>query len=62
MQKVIIECRIPTFNNIKLPNSKIRSLYKSTDAPAGLSTDSQPDADGLSNFYRPLPKLTVWVC
>jgi len=43
------------------PTAKIRTLYKSTDGPAGQPADNLPNSDGLGDFHRTMPKLTVRV-
>jgi len=38
-----------------------RALYECTDGPAGWPTDNPPTSDGLGDFHRSVPELTVWV-
>ena len=44
------------------PTAKIRTLYKSTDGPTGRPADNPPIPDGLGDFHRTVPELTVRVC
>ena len=44
------------------PTAKIRTLYKSTDGPAGWPADNPPNPDGLGDLHRTVPGLTVRVC
>jgi len=44
------------------PTAKTRTLYKSTDGPAGRPADNPPNPDGLGDLYRTVPELTVPVC
>ena len=39
--------------------TKTRSLYKSTDEPAGQPADNPPNSDGLGDVHRTMPELTV---
>ena len=43
------------------PTAKTRTLYKSTNGPAGRPADNPPNSDQLGDFHRTVPKLTVWV-
>jgi len=43
------------------PTAKTRTLYKSTDGPAGRPADNLPNSDGLGDLHRTSPKLTVRV-
>jgi hypothetical protein len=43
------------------PTAKTRTLYKSTDGPAGQPTDNLPNPDWLGELHRNLPELTVLV-
>jgi len=43
------------------PTAKTRTLYKSTDGPAGRPADNPPNSDGLGDFHPFGPELTVWV-
>jgi len=43
------------------PTAKTRTLYKSTDQPAGRPTDNPPNSDGLKDLHRTVPELTVRV-
>jgi len=61
MQNKIIGCRIPNFNNIQLSNCKARTLYKSTDGPAGQHTDNPPNSDVSGDFQQTMPEMTVQV-
>ena len=44
------------------PTAKTSILYKSTDGPAGRPGDNPPNPDGLGDFPRTVPELTVRVC
>jgi len=44
------------------PTAKTRTLYKSTDGPAGRPAENPPNPDGLGDLHRTVPELTVWVC
>jgi len=44
------------------PTAKPRTLYKSTDGPAGQPADNPPNPDGLGHLHRTVPELTVRVC
>jgi hypothetical protein len=44
------------------PTAKTRTLYKSTDGPAGRPTDNPPNPDRLGDLHRTVRKLTVQVC
>jgi hypothetical protein len=44
------------------PTAKTRTLYISTDGPAGRPTDNPPNPDGLWDLHRTVPELTVQVC
>jgi hypothetical protein len=44
------------------PTAKTRTLYKSTDGPAGRPADNPPNPDGLGDWHRNVPELTVRVC
>jgi hypothetical protein len=44
------------------PTAKTRTLYKSTDGPAGQPADNPPNPDGLGDLHRTVPELTVRVC
>jgi len=44
------------------PTAKTRTLYKSTDGPAGRHADNPPNPDGLGDLHRTVPELTVRVC
>jgi hypothetical protein len=44
------------------PTAKTRTLYKSTDGPAGGLADNPPNPDGFGDLYRTVPELTVRVC
>jgi len=48
-----------TINNY--PTAKTRSLYQSTDGPAGRPTDNPPNLDRLGDFLWTVPKFTVRV-
>jgi len=41
--------------------AKTRTLYESTDAPAGRPADNSPNSDGFRDFHRTMPELTVLV-
>jgi len=41
------------------PTAKTRTLYKSTDGPAGRPADNPPNSDGLEHWHRTVPELTV---
>jgi len=41
------------------PTAKTRTLYQSTDGPAGRPADNPPNSDRLGDFDRTVPKLTV---
>jgi len=43
------------------PTAKTRTLYKSTDGPAGRLAGSPPNSDMLGDFHRTVPELTVQV-
>jgi len=43
------------------PTTKTRTLYKSTDGPAGRPADNPPNSDGLEDLHRTVPELTVRV-
>jgi len=43
------------------PTAKTRTLYKSTDGPAGWPADYLPNSDGLWDLHRTGPKLMVQV-
>jgi len=43
------------------PTAKTRTLYKSTDGPAGLPAHNPPNSDGLGDFHRTMPEMTVGV-
>ena len=43
------------------PTAKTRTLYKSTDGPAGRPTDNPPNSDRLRDVHRTVPELTVRV-
>jgi hypothetical protein len=43
------------------PTAKTRTLYKSTDGPAGRPADNPPNPDGLGDLHRSVPELTVRV-
>jgi len=43
------------------PTAKARTLYKSTDGPAGRPPDNPANSDRLGDFHRTVPQLTVWV-
>jgi len=43
------------------PSAKTRTLYKSTNGPAGRPTDNRPNSDGFGDFHRTVPELTVQV-
>jgi hypothetical protein len=62
IQKEIIGCQIPNFNNVhNYPTAKTRTVYKSTDGPAGRPADNPPNKDGLGDLHRTVPKLTAQV-
>jgi hypothetical protein len=44
------------------PTAKTRTLYKSTDGPAGQPADTPQNPDTLGDLHRMRPELTVWVC
>jgi len=44
------------------PTAKTKTLYKSTDGPAGRPADNPSNPDGLGDLHRTLPELTVQVC
>jgi len=44
------------------PTAKTRTLYKSTDGPAGRPADNPPNPDGLGDLHRDVLELTVQVC
>jgi len=44
------------------PTAKTRTLYKSTDGPAGRPADNPPNADGLGDLHRTIPEFSVRVC
>ena len=41
--------------------AKTRTLYKSTDGPAGQPADNPPNSDGWGVLHRTLPELLVRV-
>jgi len=41
--------------------TKTRAIYESKDEPAAQPTDNPPNSDGLGDFHRSLPEVTVWV-
>ena len=43
------------------PTAKTRTLYKSTDGPAGRPADNPPNSDGLGDLHRTVAELTVRV-
>jgi len=43
------------------PTAKTRTLYKSTDGPAGRPADNPPNWDRLGDFHRTVPELMVQV-
>jgi hypothetical protein len=43
------------------PTAKTRTLYESTDEPHGRHSGSPPNSDGLRDFHRTVPELTVQV-
>jgi len=43
------------------PAAKTRTLYKSTEGPAGRPADNRPNSDGLGDLHRTGPELTVRV-
>jgi len=43
------------------PTAKTRTLYKSTEGPAGRPADNLPNSDGLGELHRTSPELTVRV-
>jgi hypothetical protein len=43
------------------PTAKTRTLNKSTDGPAGRPADNPPNSDGLEDWHRIVPALTVRV-
>jgi len=43
------------------PIGKTRTLYKSTDAPAGSPADNPSNSDGLGDFHRTVPEFTAAV-
>jgi len=46
------------YNN---PTANRRTLYKSTDRPAGRPTDNPPKSDGLGDIHQTVPELMVRV-
>jgi len=44
------------------PTAETRTLYKSTDGPAGQPADNPPNPDWLGDLHRTVPELTVRVC
>ena len=38
------------------PTAKIRTLYKSTDGPAGRPADNPPNSDGLGVYHGTVPE------
>jgi len=61
MQKPLIGCYIPNFDNILLSNFKNRSLYESSDGPGGQPAGNLPNSDGLGDLHWTILELTVWV-
>jgi len=43
------------------PNAKTRTLYKSTDGPAGRPADNPPNSQGFGELHRTGPALTIRV-
>jgi len=43
------------------PTAKTRTLYKSTDGPAGLPTDNPPNSEWLGDIHRTVTEFTVQV-
>jgi hypothetical protein len=39
--------------------AKTRTLYKSTNRPAGRPADNPPNSDGFEDLHRTIPKLIV---
>ena len=44
------------------PTAKTRTLYKSTDGPAGRPADNPANPDRLGDLHRTIPELTVQTC
>ena len=44
------------------PTAKTRTVYKSTDGPAGGPSDNRLNPDRLGDFHQTVPELTVRVC
>ena len=43
------------------PTAKTKTLYISTDGPAGQPADNPPNPDGLGDLHRTVPELTLQV-
>jgi len=45
----------------KYLTAKTKTLYKSTNGPAGQPADNLPNSDALGEIHQTVPELTVWV-